>query len=193
MRKLIETIEFSLMLHPRYKHSKGVIDMAKRLNAQYHLGINEDKITLAGLLHDVTKNYSNEEQLEILNDFYHYKIDDELLSCPSIWHAVTARVVSEKRYHLIDEEILNAIMYHTTGRPKMGDLEKLIFLCDYIEEGRTGHYFEDVRHVALEKGICEAIVQMYENVFLYLKSQNQNIYSLSLKAYEYYKKEVKND
>ncbi len=193
MRKIIETIEFSLMLHPRYLHSKGVIAMAKELNRKYHLNVDEDKITLAGLLHDVTKNFTKEEQLDLLNDLYDHHIDEELLNCPAIWHAITGKVIAEKKYHIIDEEILNAIMYHTTGRPQMTYLEKLIFLSDFIENGRHGQQFEEVRKIAKMEGIDQAIVKMYDRVFQYILSNNNTIYPLSLKAYEYYKKEVKND
>ncbi len=193
MRKMIEQIEFSLMLHPCFIHSKGVIEIAKELNKKYHLEVDEDKITLAGLLHDVTKNYDEDSQLAILNKFYHNQIDDDLLLSPAIWHAITGRVIAEEQYHIIETDILNAIMYHTTGRPKMSHLELLIFLADFIERGRVGAHYEEVRKIAFEKGINHAIVKMYENEFEYIKRTNQHIYPLSIASYEYYKKEVEND
>lgn len=189
MKKIINQIEFSLMMHPRYLHSRGVMKMALKLNEQYNLKVEEDKIILASLLHDVTKNYSNEENLEILNKYYENNVDNDLLLSPAIWHAITGMVIANEKYHIIEEDILNAIKFHTTGRPKMSNLEKLIFLSDFIEEGRQGKHYEEVRELA-KKNLEVAIVKMYENEFNYIQKTNQHIFPLSLKAYEYYKKEV---
>lgn len=178
--------------NPRYKHSMGVVKMALKLNEYYHLGVDEEKIKLAGISHDITKNISNEENLELLKKEYHEKLDPELLNAPQIWHAITGMITVRDKYHINDLEILNAIFYHTTGKPNMTNLEKLIFLSDFIEETRVGTQFEMVREIAF-KNMDEAIVAMYENEFSYITSKNQTIYHLSLEAYNYYKKEVEND
>lgn len=192
MRKLIEGIEMSLMYHPRYKHSKRLEQMALHLNKIHHLGIEEDAIKLSALLHDVSKNLSDEENLKIMKDNMGDNIDEDLLKCPSIWHAFSGKYIAQNNYHIINEDILNAICYHTTGRPQMSNLEKVIFLSDYIEVGRVGLCFEAVREIA-EKDINEAIVKMYEQQFEYIISSGNFLYPLSRQAYDYYKKENMND
>ena len=187
MRKFIEMIDTSLMYHPRYKHSYGVMKMAIKLNDIHRLGVEEDVIRIAALLHDVTKTNSDQENLGIINKYLPEIIDYELLESPSIWHAFTGMIVARDNYHIINEDILNAIYYHTTGRPQMSNLEKLIFLSDYVEMGRIGDNFEKIRLVAYEN-IDKAIILMYENQFDYLAKTNRNVYKLSKIAYDYYKK-----
>ena len=192
MRKLIEMVEFSLMYHPRYKHSVGVMKMAIKLNEIHNLNVDNDAIKLASLLHDVTKTNTNEDNLSIIEKCLNDIIDDELLDSPSIWHAFSGMVVARDQYHIVNEDVLNAIYYHTTGRPNMSNLEKLIFLSDYIEMNRIGKNFEDIRLIAY-KNIDQAIISMYENQFEYLENNNRSIYKLSKLAYEYYKKEINDD
>ena len=187
MRKLIDMVEQSLMYHPRFRHSVGVMKMALKLNEIHCLNVEEDAIKLSALLHDVTKNNTDDENLDILKTNAPEMIDENLLSSPSIWHAFTGKFVARDNYHIINEDILNAIFYHTTGRPNMSNLEKLIFLSDYIELGRIGKNFEEIREIAY-KDINQAIISMYENQFEYLNSKNVMIYPLSKLAYEYYKK-----
>ena len=167
MRKLIDMVEQSLMYHPRFRHSVGVMKMALKLNEIHCLNVDEN--------------------LEILKTNVPEMIDENLLSSPSIWHAFTGKFIARDNYHIINDDILNAIFYHTTGRPNMSNLEKLIFLSDYIELGRVGKNFEDIREIAY-KDINQAIISMYENQFEYLNSKNVMIYPLSKLAYEYYKK-----
>ncbi len=184
--------EEELKNHPRYAHSVGVMEMALKLNEYYHLKVDNNKIREASLLHDITKNLSNEENFELLELYLPKMITKELLDVPSIWHAFTGAVVAKIKYHINDEEVLKAIFYHTTGHKKMTNLEKLIFLSDYIELGRVGDYFEKVRKIAFEN-LDEAIVIMLEEQFKYLKAKNSDIYPLSIETYNYYKEVIKND
>lgn len=192
MRKLIDMVEQSLMYHPRFKHSVGVMKMALKLNEMHSLNVDSDAIKLAALLHDITKTNTDDENLELIKTHMPNILDEDLLSSPSIWHAFTGKIIARDNYHIINEDILNAIFYHTTGRPNMSNLEKLIFLSDYIELGRIGKNFEDIREIAY-KDINQAIISMYENQFEYLNSKQVKIYPLSKLAYEYYKKENVDD
>lgn len=183
--------EEELKNHPRYVHSVGVMEMALKLNEYYNLKVDNNKIREASLLHDITKNLSNEENLEILEKYLPKMITRELLNVPLIWHSFTGAVVAKIKYHINDEEVLKAIFYHTTGHKNMTNLEKLIFLSDYIELGRIGDYFEKVRKIAFES-LDRAIVVMLEEQFKYLNAKKSDIYSLSIETYNYYKEVIKN-
>lgn len=176
--------------HPRFSHSQNVVEMALALNKFYQFEIDEEKVILSGILHDVTKNYDDDTQLLMLKK--EGIKDDELYMVPSIWHAVTGMMVARDLLKITDQDILDAIYYHTTGKPEMSNLEKLIFLSDYIEKGRIGEHFEKVRACAFQN-LDQAIVLMYEQQFAYLQKNNYLIYHLSIEAYKYYQKEVHND
>ena len=114
--------EEELKKHPRYAHSVGVMEMALKLNDYYHLNVDNNKIREASLLHDITKNLSDEENLEILEIYLPKMITKELLAVPPIWHSFTGAVIAEIKYHINDEEVLKAIFYHTTGHENMTNL-----------------------------------------------------------------------
>lgn len=181
----------ALEKHPRFKHSLGVMEMALKLNEHYYYGVNVNKIKEASLLHDITKNLSDEENLEIIKKYLPNLLTKELLMVPQIWHSFTGAVIAKIKYNIDDEEVLRAIFYHTTGRSNMSDLEKLIFLSDYTELGRVGKYFECVRALSFEN-IDKAIVVMLEEQFKYLKGKNLTVYPLSVETYNYYKEVIKN-
>lgn len=182
----IDDLKTSLLLHPRFNHSYGVVKMALKLNKIHNLNISEDKITIAGLLHDIAKGIDKDEQIELLLTTYPSVVNEELYQSLPVIHAFTGSVIAKYQYNIEDEDILNAIFYHTTGRSNMSNLEKLIFLCDYTEDGRTGENFEKIRNLSYES-IDLAILKMLEQNFAYIESKNMHIHSLSIEAYEYFK------
>lgn len=186
-------IDFSILEnHPRYKHSVGVMEMALKLNDYYHYGVDANKITVASMLHDYTKNYDDDSNLELIKKYLPNLINEELLGASQIWHSFSGSIIAEIEFNINDSDILNAIYYHTIGRPNMSALEKLIFISDYIEKNRIGTNFEIVRKLAFQN-IDYAICVMLEEQFKYLRKKGMSIYSESLKTYEYYKEGLKND
>ena len=181
-----EDIQTSLLLHPRFKHSLGVMKMALKLNEIHQLNVDEEKIKFASLLHDVTKTMDIDEQIELILTSYPEVVNEELYKSLPVVHSFSGSVIAKYQYNILDLDILNAIFYHTTGRKEMSNLEKLIFLSDYIEEGRSGENFSEVREIAYNN-IDEAILRMYELNFKYLESKKTHIHSFSIEAYEYYK------
>ncbi|MBQ8545816.1 MAG: bis(5'-nucleosyl)-tetraphosphatase (symmetrical) YqeK [Clostridia bacterium] len=122
----------------RYLHTEGVSKEAKAL-ARLFLPQKEDKLYLAGLLHDITKDYCKEEHLNMCNEFG-IAVPNGI--APKLLHAKTGAAFAQKLFgrEYVDDEVYGAIYYHTTGRENMTLFEMLIYLADYIEEGRT---FED--------------------------------------------------
>ena len=172
--------------HPRFIHSLGVANMAIKLSRLHNLKISNTKIVTAALLHDITKEMNIDEQIELLKKYKPEFVSDELMLSLPVIHAFSGSVIAKLKYEVDDEDILNAICYHTTGRSNMSDLEKIIFLADYTEKGRNGKHFEIIRTLSYES-IDNAIVKMFELNFEHIKSKNMHIHSLSNEAYKYYK------
>ena len=109
----------------------------------------------------------------------------------SVYHQFAGAYVAEKHFGIEDEDVLNAIRYHTSGRPNMSELEKLIFLADMLEEERSYEGVELLRKLfwrgqGLDECLEEALFQTLE----FLKLKQAEIYPLTKKAYEFYKKGV---
>jgi len=170
----------------RYIHSLGVVDMALKINEANHLGLNEEDLKIAGILHDYLKAYSIDEQIELLKK---YSDELELINYPSIIHSHVASLILKNKYNLSDE-ILNAIKYHTTGRPNMSNMEKVIFVSDAVEINRDYDDVEYYRNLAL-KDLDRALFEILEWTIKDLKENNKPVYTDTINAYEYYKKELK--
>ena len=82
--------------------------------------------------------------------------------------------------------MLDAIRYHTSGRPNMGELEKLIFLSDMLEPGRDFPHIGKLRE-AFRRSLNECMYLSLRHELKYLKKGKGTIYPLTFRAYEYYK------
>ncbi len=131
----------------RFRHTLQVALSAKELAKRY--GADEEKAYLAGLLHDVMKDALKEEQLNVIE-----KADIILSSSekanPKLWHAVAGAAYLREELKITDEDIFNAVFYHTTGRAGMSLLEKVIYIADYISADRTYSGVEEMRRLAAE-------------------------------------------
>jgi nicotinate-nucleotide adenylyltransferase len=124
--------------------------MAVRLGRLYA----PDKLDILGaaaLLHDITKEYSSDKQLQICREFGIIISKQDILT-PKTFHAKTAAALIPSLYPAFaDDEVLSAVRWHTTGRADMTLTEKLVYLADYIDESRT---FDDC--VTLRRMFWEA-------------------------------------
>ena len=103
-------------------------------------------------------------------------------------HAFLGAEVAKRDYGVENEENLNAIKYHTTGKPDMTLLEKIVFIADYIEEGRKKFdTLEESRRLAFEN-IDKAMAFILKHTIEYVKQRGRTLHPLSVSAYEYYKK-----
>ena len=105
---------------------------------------------------------------------------------PLVWHAPVGAIVAQKSYGIIDQDVLNAIKYHTTGRPAMSTLEKIIFLADYIEPGRIQPGVDEIRNLS-GQDLNRAVAKTLANTIAYLKQKSSaDIHPDTMAAYEYY-------
>jgi len=98
---------------------------------------------------------------------------------PVLWHAPVGAEAVREELGIDDEEVLDAIRFHTTGRPGMSLLEKVIFLADYIEPGRSFSGVEEVRRLAREN-LDRAILKALDNTILYLIERGFKVYPQTL-------------
>jgi len=166
----------------RYDHTLRVMETSMILAKSY--GACLESVQIAALLHDVAKNQTDDE---LQNQLKQSGLIDYLNYNPLIWHAPVGALMAKKKYHIDNQDILNAIQYHTTGRSQMSKLEQIIFLADYIEPNRTQPNVEKIRQLAT-RSLEAAIARTLADTVAYLTSKgNGEIHPDTLAAYEAYK------
>ncbi|MDF2558542.1 MAG: phosphohydrolase [Bacillales bacterium] len=167
----------------RFAHVMGVVETSRMLAKKY--GADIKKAELAAIFHDYSKydNINEMRQLIVENE-----LPKDLLEYDTqIWHSFVGAFLVKRDLGIEDEEILNAIKFHTTGQVGMGLLEQIIFVADYIEPGRTFPSCVKCRQIA-ETSLVAAVLYEFENVFEFLLSEGKKIYPIALEAYEEFKK-----
>lgn len=130
----------------RFEHVLRVNDTALALAKKY--SIPQQQTEQAALFHDIAK-FNDEENLRLI--IVEENIDSRLLSFHhELWHASVGAIVARDEFGVSDEDVLNAIRYHTTGRAGMSKLEKVIYVADMIEPGRNFPGVELLRELAWE-------------------------------------------
>lgn len=170
--------------HSRYEHTIGVAYTAMALAMRYELPIHDAEI--AGLLHDCAKCMPNEKLYKICIN-HNIVLTETEIKNPSLLHSKAGAVVAKRDYGIDDEGILNAIRYHTTGRPGMTMLEKIIFTADYIEPGRAKQKrLPEIRKMAFMD--IDACIYMISADTLEYLNQNDNMIDENTEAIcRYYK------
>ncbi len=128
----------------RYHHSKCVAKEARRLAEKY--GADPEQAYLAGLLHDICKDETKENQLQMMEKFGIILSDVEK-SAPKLWHAMTGAEYLRQELAITDSEILSAVRYHTTARRDMSLLEKILYLADFTSADREYPDVEEMRRL----------------------------------------------
>ena len=109
---------------------------------------------------------------------------------PFLLHAKVGSYLAKKEYDIHNQDILNAITYHTTGRPEMTMLEKIIFISDYIEPGRThAANLSEVRKLAFSD-IDQALLKILGDSLAYLHTTGKEIDDMTQKTFDYYANNV---
>lgn len=162
----------------RYTHTIGVMETAIMLAKKYNG--NEKKAELAAIFHDYAKFRPKEEMRNIIIE---QGMPLELLNYNSeLWHAPVGAYLVQKEVGIVDEDILDAIKYHTSGREGMTILEKIIYLADYIEPGRHFPGVEEVRALA-EISLDGALVKAMQNTILFLMKKGQPVFPATFFTY----------
>jgi hydrolase, HD family len=173
----------------RYHHTVGVaytaMSMAMKYNPQPDNNEFMIKAEIAGLLHDCAKCMDNDKKIRICNknQISYSKIEAEN---PYLLHGKVGAYIARKEFDILDEDILNAIIWHTTGRPDMSLLEKIIFVADYIEPSRRPiPELNLIRQLAFTD-INQAVIKILENTLKYLNEKGNPIDDMTQKTYDSY-------
>ena len=183
LRKKMEKIQDA----KRFEHTLGVEFTSAALAMRYGAPVKNAQI--AGLLHDCAKCLTNEERLSICrkNKIPMSELEKEN---PFLLHAKVGAYLAKEEYGVKDQDILNAIHNHTTGRPNMSLLEKIVFIADYIEPGRKhASNLDEVRELAFED-LEKALIKILSDILKYLDSGNGDVDPMTRKTLEYYTKDV---
>ena len=167
----------------RYEHTLGVAYTAMALAMRYEAPIKNAE--LAGLLHDCAKCISNEKKITICEK-HNINITEIERRNPFLLHAKVGSFLAMDMYKVHDKNVINAILNHTTGRPGMSLLEKIIFVADYIEPNRKqAPNLSQIRKQAFVD-IDEAILWILRDTLKYLDGTAEEIDPMTRKTYDYY-------
>ena len=169
----------------RFEHSLGVEYTAGAM-AMVH-GADTEAALLAGLLHDCAKYLSSDEKISRCEKYGLGVSKCERVN-PELLHAKLGAYFAREKYGVENEDILSAITWHTTGRPAMTTLDKIIFIADYIEPNRKPLYeIEEIRREAF-RDMDKCIIHILKNTLSYLDASDAVKDDMSVKTYEYYVK-----
>ena len=169
----------------RYEHSLSVSYTCMNLAMRY--GCSLDKAELAGLMHDCGKRYSDDIILKKCLKHGLEVTDAEYKALP-VLHAKYGAWLAEHKYQITDREILDAIGCHTTARPEMTTLDKILYIADYIEPRRCeAENLPKIRRMAYED-LDETMYAILAGTLDYLEKKGGSIDPMTVRAYEYFKK-----
>lgn len=172
---------------PRYLHSIGVEEVACDLAIIY--GYDAMKASIAGILHDCAKDLSDKELLQCCKN-YHLEVTEIEARCPFLLHGKVGAAYAREQFSIEDSEIISSIVYHTTGRPNMSLLEKIIFTADYIEPYRRPlPRLDEIRAMAYTE-LDFAVLMILENTLGYLEQSEADIDTMTVDTYKYYKEKL---
>jgi len=179
---LIHEMEKELK-YSRFVHTMGVAYTATSLAMRY--GCDVSKAEIAGLLHDCAKYYSA-EKMESLCKKGGIPITESERGNTALLHAKAGRVLAKTQYGIEDEEILDAIQSHKTGRPAMTLLGKILFIADYIEPGRSqAPNLDTIREMAFDN-LDDALCKILYDTLFYLNKIGKPVDPMTKMTYDYY-------
>lgn len=171
----------------RYEHTLGVAYTATALAMRY--GAPLKSAELAGLLHDCAKCLDNDKKIAICEK-HNISMTELERRNPYLLHAKVGSFLAMNTYKVQDPDVINAILNHTTGRPGMSLLEKIIFVADYIEPNRRqAPNLAEIRKTAFVD-LDQAMLMILRDTLGYLDSVGGETDPMTRKTYEYYTEKI---
>lgn len=185
--ELIQIVQEQMPLK-RWEHTLGVMQASVELAERY--GADPVKAELAAILHDYAKYWPIDKMLQIILD---EGLNPELLDYDKqLWHAPVGAFVVKRDLGINDEEILDAVRYHTSGREQMTRLDKIVCLADYIEPGRDFPEVENIRELS-KQSLEAGLIAGFDSTISFLISKGKKIYPLTIFTRNYLIEEFKNN
>lgn len=175
----------------RYDHTIGVAYTATSLAMRYDAALIKDA-EVAGLLHDAAKCISNNKKIAMCKK-YNIAVNDIEKKNPFLLHAKLGSFLAMKKYNIYEDDVIKAILNHTTGRPGMSLLEKIIYVADYIEPNRKqAPNLTQIRALAFQD-IDRTLLMILKDTLSYLNAVGGDIDPITRKTYEYYQERIQLD
>lgn len=160
----------------RFQHVCGVVRTAEELAQRF--GADVEKARLAAWIHDYAREWPVDRlQEEALRGV----VDPSFMAVSELLHGPIVAAHAPEWFGITDEDVLNAVRYHTTGRRGMSLLEKIICLADGIEPGRQYPGVERLREIA-RRDLEEALARQMDGTIEFLLQKNQAIFPLTVEA-----------
>lgn len=167
----------------RYEHSLSVSFTCMALAMRYGCDIRQAE--LAGLLHDCAKRFHDSELIEKCAK-HGIELTEAELRAPAVIHAKYGAWMAEHKYGITDPEILSAIACHTTGKPEMSTLDKILYIADYIEPRRDkASNLPEMRRLAFED-LDKTMYEILKGTLSYLKQKGVSVDPMTRRAYDYF-------
>ena len=171
-------------------HTEGVRQTAMKLAEKFGDGNPElvEKAELAALYHDMYRGVP----VDVLNYYVkHLDLDEKRYKDnANLAHGKIAAIVIQRDFDEKDQDIINAVSYHTTGRPEMSLLEKIIYIADAVEPNRSYPGVQNLRQI-LEYDLDKAVLQSLTNTINYVRSEKKFLDEDTVLAKEYFEKLIK--
>ena len=173
----------------RFRHTLGVMYTSAALAMRYGADLNHAQT--AGLLHDCAKCIPNDKKIKLCEK-YGLPMTSIEKQAPFLLHAKLGAYLADKIYDVSDPDILGAIEWHTTGRPGMTLLEKIVYLADYIEPNRwKAQNLPEIRAMAF-RDIDMAVYMTLRDTLAYLQSGSGEVDTMTQEAFDFYDTVMKN-
>ncbi len=185
-KEALETFLETNLKPKRYKHSLGVEKMAGKLARIY--GEDVDKAEFAGRFHDIAKCFSKEKSNEYV---LKYNLPEKYIDDPALAHSKIAAEILKYEFGVTDEDVLNAVRSHTTGRPDMSLIEEIVYVADAIEENRNYPELEALQKEAT-LNLDAACYEIMNFAVQMIKDKGRNVDEDTINARDFIKRRLEN-
>lgn len=165
----------------RYQHILRVEEEALKLADYYHADCAE--VSLAALLHDYAKERSDAEYLHYIDEHPQFAMLRPYGN--NIWHGMIGALFAKKELGLNNPNVVRAIQLHTVGGKQMTQLDKIIFIADYIEPNRHFEGVDEARKLAYTN-LNQAVSYALSHTLIYLIQRGYPIFPMTLDAYNHW-------
>ena len=172
----------------RWTHSLNAARAAVKLSEL--VGCDSQKAEIAGILHDTAK-YVKLADVGSYCEKYNIQLDEMEKKSTALSHSVLGYYIAKYEFGIEDEDILSAIRYHTTAKPGMNILEKIIYVADVIEVGRDYPGVDDLREVAYSGDLDRAVLMALDNAIMSVIRKKAPLHLRTIEARNYYLTQVK--
>lgn len=172
------------MTAARFAHARRVAELAREL-AEGH-GLDGEKAYVAGMLHDLARDYEPSHLLQTAVSFGIVKHKDTV-QVPLLLHGPVAAALAAQEFGVSDPEVLEAIAVHSTGAPAMGGVAQAVYVADAVEPGRTYPEAETGRHLA-RTDLGQAVAYLARVTLQYLKDCGMPVDPLTQETFEAFRR-----